>query len=135
MGKSWRKGLSIDRIDVNKGYSPQNCRWANRVIQDNNRTGTVWVEINGVKKPLTFWAKEYGISRDLIYHRIWDGWNPIDAVITPRKEKYKLKKHDVVKIKKLLKRGDIYQWQIGDIFGVSRSTILSIKLGNNWKNA
>lgn len=52
MGGSFKSGLSIDRIDNNKGYSKDNCRWANRHIQNSNRrnnsnhVGVDWLKNN-----------------------------------------------------------------------------------------
>lgn len=40
MGSTWRKGLQIDRIDNNKGYYPENCRWATAKEQQRNKTST-----------------------------------------------------------------------------------------------
>lgn len=41
------EGLSLDRIDVDKGYSADNCRWVPLLTQNNNRRDTLWVVING----------------------------------------------------------------------------------------
>ena len=60
--------LTIDRIDVNKGYSPDNCRWANEYIQRNNKQNTIWVEINGRKKSLKHWCDLFGLK----YGRVYD---------------------------------------------------------------
>ena len=59
------RGLSIDRIDVNKGYSQENCRWTTVYVQNVNkrkqkpRKGTY--EINGVTKTKKEWCEEYGV--------------------------------------------------------------------------
>ena len=43
------EGMTLDRIDPNKGYSPDNCRWASWKQQGRNRTDNTIVEFNGVK--------------------------------------------------------------------------------------
>lgn len=42
-------GLQIDRINNDKGYSPDNCRWATRIQQMQNRRGCIWIMHNGEK--------------------------------------------------------------------------------------
>jgi hypothetical protein len=78
----WKSGLSLDRIDNNGWYSPENCRYTRSIIQMNNRAITVKFEINGITKPLRTWVDEYGANRDLVYKRIKAGWNPIKALTT-----------------------------------------------------
>lgn len=51
---------SLDRIDVNGNYSPDNCRWTDNITQGRNKTDTVYAEINGISKPLIEWCEIYG---------------------------------------------------------------------------
>lgn len=60
----YEKGLTLDRINGNDGYSPENCRWATRIEQQNNRRGNVFVTYNGQTKTVGRWAKELNISRE-----------------------------------------------------------------------
>jgi hypothetical protein len=52
---------TLDRIDVNGNYSPENCRWASHKTQCENKRNNVFFEIKGIRKTKTQWAREYGI--------------------------------------------------------------------------
>lgn len=80
------KGCSIDRIDVNKGYSPDNCRWATVEVQENNRTTTRFVIIGGEKKSIKQWSDIYSISDKTVRDRIYRGWDTIKSITTPARK-------------------------------------------------
>lgn len=68
--------LSIDRIEVNGDYCPENCRWASDVTQANNKASTRYVEYNGKSYTLTELSQMTGFTRETLYYRIfiaeWD---------------------------------------------------------------
>ena len=82
MGSSWKKGLTLDRIDNNKGYSPANCRWATRKSQCNNTRVNRVITWNNMKKTLSEWAEYLGIKSSTLRQRYYVyKWN-IDKCFT-----------------------------------------------------
>lgn len=73
MAHGYADGLSIDRIDVNGNYCPDNCRWVDETIQANNRSNNLMVEINGESKTLGEWAHIAGTDYNTIYQRYLRG--------------------------------------------------------------
>lgn len=52
------EGMSLERVDNEGNYCPENCKWATRIEQLNNTRKTRKVSINGISKSLTEWARE-----------------------------------------------------------------------------
>lgn len=74
---------SIDRIDVNGNYFPSNCRWANRVEQQNNTRKNVFLSYNGETKTLAQWANVLGICYSTFMSRYSRGWSIERIASTP----------------------------------------------------
>ena len=77
------KGLTLDRVDNDKGYTKSNCRWATRREQTYNSTSIRIVKIGGVEKPLRVALAETGVTRNAFYARLKLGWTEIEALTTP----------------------------------------------------
>jgi len=80
MGKKPTPKHSLDRIDNDGDYTPENCRWSSQTTQVTNSSQPNFIEIDGVKKPVTKWIKEYGMSVYTYYYRINQGLSPIEAL-------------------------------------------------------
>lgn len=73
MSNGYEDELTIDRINSDGNYEPNNCRWVNMTIQQRNRRDSVYTEINGITKHLLEWADEYGIKRQTLITRYYKG--------------------------------------------------------------
>lgn len=79
-------GLTIDRIDNYKGYSPDNCRWVTKSEQTENKKNTIFLTLNGVKKRIPEWSKIIGLPYELIRKRLKWGWSDEKILTTPPRE-------------------------------------------------
>ena len=78
-----KKNLSLDRVNNNAGYSPENCRWVEKKIQVNNSSQNVLISYNGEEKTIAEWAETLGIKYGTLYARIiTQGWNIEKALTT-----------------------------------------------------
>lgn len=74
MNNGYKDNLTIDRIDVNGSYSPDNCRWITNDEQQRNKRNTKYVTYKGVTKSLTDWCESLGLNYDNVKQRLYHGW-------------------------------------------------------------
>lgn len=61
MGAKPNKSFTIERIDVNKDYCKENCIWANKKVQANNRRSNYLLTYKGITKTRSEWAETIGV--------------------------------------------------------------------------
>jgi hypothetical protein len=77
-------GMTLDRIDNDKNYDPNNCRWATQKVQNRNTSRNTNLVFNGETKCITDWAKLLGISEYTLRARINRlKWSATKALSTP----------------------------------------------------
>lgn len=90
MGERPSKLHSLDRIDNNKGYSKENCRWATKKEQARNTSKNVFITFQGETKCISEWAEEINIPKATILSRFKLGMIPEECFTKPRTRKYRL---------------------------------------------
>lgn len=83
MGPSYRDGLTLDRIDSDGPYSPENCRWATMEEQNVNKRSNRLVTFQGRTQTISQWASELGMNYFALRTRFDKGWTPERALTTP----------------------------------------------------
>jgi TusA-related sulfurtransferase len=118
INNGYTEELTIDRIDVNGNYCPENCRWATKVEQANNRRSNILIEYNGEVKNLKTWCNELNLDYDLIRARHQRGnYETIEELFFAEKKKTT----PYVKY-----NGETHSWkEWSDITGIKLKTLYS----------
>lgn len=77
-------GMTLDRIDLNKGYNKENCRWATPAQQQANRKNCMRLTYNGITQTAAEWSRSLGLAKGAVWNRIKAGW-PVEKAVTLRK--------------------------------------------------
>ena len=112
----YKYNLTIERIDINGNYCPENCTWISAQEQANNKTNNIYVELNGERLTLFSFCKKYNYNYDLVQKRIsrW-GWD-LERALTQSTDRHKYYEYN----------GKSYSLkQLSDLFGLSIPAIKS----------
>ena len=82
LSHGYREDLTIDRIDVNGDYCPENCHWVTKEEQMNNKRNNRIVEYNGESKTVAQWAKTLGIDNRAMWDRLFKQNMPKEKALT-----------------------------------------------------
>lgn len=123
MNNGYDDNLTIDRIDNNKGYSPDNCRWVDRKVQANNTRRNKYISYENETYTISQWAEILNIGQSVLSHRLGSNWKT-DEILTKRTDGKTLYNYQV----KIL--ADLYNHKSAGIFyemGLGKTIIGSIK--------
>lgn len=82
--EGYQKGLTLDRIDVNGPYSPENCRWATPEQQGNNTRTNVFIDTPKGRMTVSQAARAFGVKVVTLQARLWRyGWSVERALFEP----------------------------------------------------
>lgn len=96
MSTTYIKGLQLDRIDNNSGYSKENCRWVTAKQNARNRRDCRLITYKGETKTVSEWAEKLGFFHQTLSRRI-DEWGIEKAIDTPLQSMYVRSKHSTTK--------------------------------------
>ena len=87
LANGYDDSLTIDRIDNDGNYCPENCRWATVSQQNNNKSTSHYLTYNGETKTIMQWAEATGFTFHAIYARLAKGMTVEEALLTPLQTK------------------------------------------------
>jgi hypothetical protein len=85
VGKRPNSSYTLERINLDGNYCPENCKWATHAEQNRNYSRNVYIEYEGRKMCLQDWANEVGIGVHTLRYRIRSGWPIRQALFKPVK--------------------------------------------------
>lgn len=122
-------GMTLERINNDFGYSPENCQWSTRTDQGRNKRNNIIIEIDGVSKPLSSWVEQEGaVSYATAHARLAKGWAPNEAVFTP----IVTDRRGIQRGRSIAKSAPKFDADLAERNGVSTATVFK-RLRRGWR--
>ena len=87
INNGYKENLTLDRINFNGNYAPDNCKWSTLKEQMNNTRKNIFLEYDGDTKTVKEWAETLGVSQYTLYSRVKKGWSIADIIEKPIRRK------------------------------------------------
>lgn len=82
INNGYQENLTLDRIDVNGNYCPDNCRWVSMKVQSNNKRNNRTIVYLGESHTISEWSDITGINKGTLRYRLDAGWTAEKALTT-----------------------------------------------------
>ncbi len=130
---NFQPGLTIERIDNDKDYCPENCTFTTRAEQSRNRRSTIKLTINNETKCLMDWAKSpiCVVSYKTALNRVYNGWEILEALTTPLVFNNDPDYHNIVLFKMNNEEKTVADWLKDSRCKIKRSCLMD-RLKNGW---
>lgn len=83
LAHGYQDNLTIDRVDRDGDYCPDNCRWADSITQANNKSNNHYITYQGETKTMMEWSRNLGMNYSTLRQRINSGWDVEMAFCSP----------------------------------------------------
>jgi hypothetical protein len=86
MGDSYKRGLTIERKNIDEGYNKNNCIWITKAEQSLNKRNTRYITYKGETLPFTIMCRKYNVSHGMVEKRLKLGWDVNRAFEQPSRK-------------------------------------------------
>jgi hypothetical protein len=99
LANGYDDSLTIDRINVDGDYIPDNCRWITRVEQNRNRRNVVRLTYGGETLSCAEWSKKLGLCVGTVNNRLHKGWS-VEECLFGKREAVNFNKEDCCNLRR-----------------------------------
>ena len=124
-------GLTIDRLNVNEGYLPGNCRWATRLEQGENKRSNKEVIVGGRTVNQAEAARLVGLEPRTLHYRLKSGWDEHQALSTPAKGKKRSLSAQTTSVMHTYRGRQVHQAELARIAGITPG-LMHTRLKAGW---